>query len=104
MQRPLRYVQVMEALQLKTARNLAKCLPEVPSDIAQAASGICMMLTDERKYLGTALPTVDDGFDVYMSQTGLASAVYPAGEFTEFGVKLFSMFASAWAEAMEVWS
>lgn len=94
----------MEALQLKTIRNLAKCLPEVPSDLARAADSICMTLTDEAKFQGCALPTVGEGFDAYMSQTGLANAVYPAGEFTEFGTKLFNMFASAWANAMEVWS
>lgn len=94
----------MEALQLKTARNLAKCLPEVPSDLARATDVICMTLTDEAKFQGRVLPTVNEGFDAYMSQTGLANAVYPAGEFTEFGAKLFNMFASAWSEAMEVWS
>lgn len=105
MHNPSRYLRVMEAVaQLKTARNLAKCLPEVSSDLALAADSICMTLVDDRKYFGGALPTVEDGFDAYMAQTGLANAVYPAGEFTEFGVKLFNMFAAAWAAAMEVWS
>lgn len=95
----------MEALQLKPARLLAKCQPTMSSayEVSQAADGICMVLTAERKYLGAALPTADEGFDAYMARTGLANTVYPDGEFTDFGAKLFSMFSAAWAEAMEEW-
>lgn len=100
-----RYIQVMEALQLKPVRVLAKCQPVMPSgyELEQAANGICMEMTCERRYLGSALPTVDEGFDAYMSETRLTLAVYPDGEFTEFGLKLFNMFAAAWADAMEEW-
>jgi len=98
----------MEALQLKTTeRNLAKCEPGLPSahEVRMAADGICQEMTGERRYLGAALPAVDEGFDAYLAQTKLAALVYdPAGELTAFGAMLFGVFSEAWAEVVGFWT